>query len=127
MNNLVQLRGLLLKASRLIMEGDAMTAEQIIQNCLGITTFMLEDNDKNNLELISIQPYGESSTCGGDVIPCLGTIMTIEDNSNWIEFLGNEDLFSEYAKKNCLCKFANGMEVRYNDFHPNAFLTHFKL
>ena len=121
------LRELLLKASGLIMKGDVMSAEQIIQNCLNITDSMLERNDKNDLELISIQPYGESSTYGGVVTPCLGTIITIEDKSNWIEFVGNEDLFGKATLDNCLCKFDNGMEVRYNDFHPMAILTHFKI
>ena len=47
--------------------------------------------------------------------------------SDWIEFSTNKQLFNIEAKKNCLCRFDDGSIVRYNDKHPMAVLTHFKL
>ena len=46
--------------------------------------------------------------------------------SGWLEFKGNESIFNEYAKRNCLCKFDDGTECKYEDEHPIAILTHFK-
>lgn len=47
--------------------------------------------------------------------------------NGWIEFYGNEKLFNVMAKKNCPCRFDDGSQCRYNDEHPIAELTHFKL
>ena len=46
--------------------------------------------------------------------------------SGWLEFEGNESIFNEYAKRNCICKFDDGTECRYEDEHPMAILTHFR-
>lgn len=46
--------------------------------------------------------------------------------SGWLEFEGNESIFNEYAKRNCLCRFDDGTECRYEDEHPMAILTHFR-
>lgn len=46
--------------------------------------------------------------------------------SGWLEIKGNESVFNEYAKFNCLCKFDNNTECRYNDEHPMAVMTHFR-
>lgn len=46
--------------------------------------------------------------------------------SGWIEFEGNESIFNEYAKRNCLCKFDDDTECRYEDEHPLAKMTHFR-
>jgi len=46
--------------------------------------------------------------------------------SGWLEFEGNESIFNEYAKRNCLCRFDDGTECRYEDEHPMAVLTHFR-
>ena len=51
----------------------------------------------------------------------------VEIISGWIMFVGNEERFNEEAKKNCVIRFDNNVECRYNDQHPNAILTHFKL
>lgn len=50
----------------------------------------------------------------------------IPDVSGWVEFDGNETIFNEYAKRNCLCKFDDGTECRYGYEHPMAILTHFR-
>ena len=47
--------------------------------------------------------------------------------SGWLEFYGNEDLFNEMANRNCPCRFLDGSQCRYNDNHPIAELTHFKI
>lgn len=46
--------------------------------------------------------------------------------SGWLEFECNKSIFNEYAKRNCLCKFDDGTECRYEDEHPMATLTHFR-
>jgi len=50
----------------------------------------------------------------------------ITNKSNWIEFVGNEDLFGEATLSNCMCRFDDGTECHYNDNHPMAILTHFQ-
>ena len=47
--------------------------------------------------------------------------------SDWLEFERNGHLFCEAAKKNYLCKFDDGTVCRYDDEHPFAILTHFKI
>lgn len=54
MSNLTQLRAFLLRASRLIREGDPMSAEQIIQNCLTSLTAMLERSESTEKVLLDI-------------------------------------------------------------------------
>ena len=46
--------------------------------------------------------------------------------SDWLEFEGNESVFNEYAKTNCVCRFDDGTECRYEDEHPMAVMTHFR-
>ena len=53
-------------------------------------------------------------------------LLGIGNVSGWLEFEGNESIFNEYAKRNCLCRFDDGTECRYEDEHPMAILTHFK-
>jgi len=45
----------------------------------------------------------------------------------WIEFHGNEKLFNEMAEKNCPCRFEDGTQCLFDEEHPFAMLTHFKL
>ena len=45
----------------------------------------------------------------------------------WIEFKGNEKLFNKEARKNCKIMFDDGSICRYNDEHPRAIMTHFKI
>lgn len=45
----------------------------------------------------------------------------------WISFEDNKKLFEKEAKRNCECLFDNGESCRYDDEHPFAILTHFKL
>ena len=47
--------------------------------------------------------------------------------SGWLEFNSNKSLFNTEAKKNCLCLFDDGSIIRFNEEHPMAILTHFKL
>lgn len=47
-------------------------------------------------------------------------------SNGWIKFSGNENLFNEYAKNNCLVKFDDGSICTYNDDHPPAIMTHFR-
>jgi hypothetical protein len=45
----------------------------------------------------------------------------------WLDYESNKRLFGEYSRANCLCKFDDGTICRYDDEHPIAVLTHFKL
>jgi len=47
--------------------------------------------------------------------------------NGWLEFYGNEQLFNDMAKLNCPCRFDDGSQCRYNEEHPMAKLTHFKI
>ena len=51
----------------------------------------------------------------------------LRDEPEWLLFEGNENLFEEAANSNCLCKFDDGTVCRYNDKHPFAVLTYFKV
>ena len=53
-------------------------------------------------------------------------LLDLFDVSGWLEFEGYESIFNEYAKRNCVCKFDDGTECRYEDEHPMAILTHFR-
>ena len=53
--------------------------------------------------------------------------VVLADVSGWLEFYGNEKLFKKMAKKNCSCRFDDATQSRFNDKHPIALLTHFKL
>ena len=54
-------------------------------------------------------------------------ILNMFQINGWIEFKNNESIFNEYAKRNCSCKFDDGTVCDYEDKHPNAILTHFKM
>jgi len=45
---------------------------------------------------------------------------------DWIEFIGNEDLFDIEGKKNCMCKFDDDTEQEFDSVWPIAKMTHFK-
>lgn len=53
-------------------------------------------------------------------------ILDLFSVNGWVELEGNESIFNEYAKRNCLCKFDDGTECGYEEEHPVAILTHFK-
>lgn len=51
----------------------------------------------------------------------------IFDEDNWIKFDGNEKLFTKMAKRNCKIMFDDGTICNYNDEHPVAIITHFRI
>lgn len=82
---------------------------------------------------------GHLLTCGGDIriaeengfVPFkaydLKRPVPEESGNKWIKISGNETLFEKMAKKNCLCKFDDGTQVRFKDGHPFALMTHFQI
>jgi hypothetical protein len=45
----------------------------------------------------------------------------------WLDLQTNLELFDIMAKSNCMCKFDDGSECRYNDDHPLEIMTQFKI
>ena len=46
----------------------------------------------------------------------------------WMPFTQSTyDMFNKMAAKNCLCRFDDGSQVRFNDEHPFAEMTYFQV
>ena len=58
---------------------------------------------------------------------CKWIVEKITSEGEWISVEGNLSLFKIMSKYNCPVLFDNGVECRFNDEHPYAILTHFKI
>ena len=90
---------------------------------------MIESLEELNEEL-SNQSKG---TLMSDQYELLDHLKLVRDNfvldlvSGWIPLMENKNLFDREAKHNCKVLFDDGTECDYDDPHPLAMLTHFKI
>ena len=94
--------------------------EEKLNNILGYLTAMSFDNPELASTLET--PLNELS----EATEIVNNFVS-DPVSGWIPLMENKNLFNREAKHNCKVLFDDGTECDYDDPHPLAMLTHFKI